>query len=202
MTALLDTNRLNYQFGNMALASSAASTTRGTTWDSFIQAGFSIDYDSENAARYFFNTGGELRIAFAHPSTASSQDTDWHNMLDNLNIAFRAHSTAKLTGNGTGSSIGYYELTTSWQAVYTVNGTGAYSANSLVVYARADSITGLNGAKGSLIYLYCNFNESHTNAFYDVAQSGTVATLGRLRCAGSPLPSAIPAPTCAVVVAL
>jgi hypothetical protein len=197
LVALVDTNRLNYQIGNMTLASSVASTTRSTTWTSFIQAGFSIQFADENAARYFFNTGGELRLALSHPSTASSQDTDWHNMLDNSNIAFRAHSTAKLSGNGTGSSIGYYELTTDWQAVFTINGTGAYSANSMVVYARADAIPGVNGAKGSLIYLYANFNESHTNAFYDLAQAGTVATLSHLR-AGAVLSNLPAAPTCSV----
>src|SRR5262245_41761167 len=82
--SLCDTNRLNYVVGNMTLTSSAASTTRGSTWDSFIQAGFSITFADENAARYFFNTGGELRIAFAHPNTSSSQDINWHDILDNL----------------------------------------------------------------------------------------------------------------------
>jgi hypothetical protein len=199
LLSLLDTNRLNYQIGNMTLAS-VASTTRSATWDSFIQAGFSIQFASEDAARHFFNTGGELRLAFAHPNTSTSQDADWHAMLDNSNIAFRAHSTTKLSGNGTGSSIGYFELTTDWQQCFTFVGTGAYSANSMVVYAKADTIPGVNGGKGSLVYLYANFNESHTNAFYDVAQAGTVATLSHLR-AGAVLSTLPAAPTCSVSVA-
>jgi len=198
----LDTNRLNYQIGNMTLTSSAASTTRSTTWNTFIQCVFGTSFASENAARHFFNTGGELRLALAHPNTGSPQDIDWNTMLNNLNIAFRAHSTTKLSGNGTGSSIGYYELTTSWQQIFTVSGSGAYSANSLGVYAKAASIAGVNGAKGTYIEIACNFNEDHANAYYDVAQAGTVATLSHLRATGSPLTSAIAAPSCSTDQAL
>lgn len=207
LIALCDTNRLNAHFSNMTLTSSAASTTRSSTWDSYVQAGFSIDFGSENNARFFFNTGGELRIAFAHPDTSTLQDESWHYVLSNLNIAFKAHSTAKLSGRGTGSSIGYYDLTTDWQPVFVVYGTdsmyggGLYNDNVMTVYAKADSITGENGAKGSLIYLYCNFYDEHTNAYYDLAQAGTTATLGHLRGTGS-LPSPIAAPTCAVAVEL
>jgi hypothetical protein len=206
LLALLDTNRLAYQAGNMALTVGAASSTRGSTWGSStsgITCEFSVTFADENAARYFFNTGGELRIALEHTSTLISQDSNWNAVLNNLNAAFRANTTVRLTGStGTAQSIGYYQLTTSYQTIYDgINtGTGAYSANDYLIEAKALSITGSNGAKGSVVYFRVTLTDEHTNAFSDSVDSGTKATLSHLR-ANAVLSSLPAAPSCAVVTA-
>jgi hypothetical protein len=206
LLSLLDTNRLNFQAGNMSLTASAAASTRGSAWGSGttgITSEFSVTFADENAARYFFNTGGEIRIALHHPSTATSQDSNWNGVLNNLSVGFRANTTARLTGStGTPQPVGYYQLTTSYQTIHDgINtGTGLYSSNDYVIQARALSITGVNGAKGSVIYFKVTLTDEHTNAFSDSVSSGTVATLSHLR-AGAVLSSLPAAPTCAVVTA-
>jgi len=175
----------------------------GNLAPAFIQGGFQVDFASEDAARYFFNTGGEIRVAFAHPNTSTSQDSNWNSTLSNLNIAFRANSSAKLSGNGTTTTnVGYYQLTTDWQVIHTVDGSGAYSSNIMQVYAKALSISGSNGAKGYQIQFFANFYDNHDSNYYDVVNSGTVMTLSHLRATASPLTTAIAAPTCSVAQAL
>jgi len=202
LIASLDANRFNYQIGNMTLTNSAASTTRSTTWGGGtggITAEFSVTFASEDAARYFFNTGGEIRLALAHPSTLTSRDTSWNTILSNLVLAFRANAASKITGAyGTAQAIGYYQLTTAYQTI--LNGTnssiGAYTVNDFTISARAVSITGLNGAKGSVVYFRVQLVDEQTNAFSDIVQSGTIATLSHLRATST---YSLPSPTSSIV---
>lgn len=204
MLALLDTNRLNYQVGNMTLTSSAASSTRATTWGAAagaITAEFSVTFASEDAARFFFNSGGEVRVALAHPDTTTPRNTTWNTVLSNLAVAFRANASSRITGSyGTAQAIGYYQLTTAYQTILdgTNSGTGVYTVNDFVVQARATSIAGVNGAKGSVIYFRVVLTDEQTNAFSDIVASGTNAVVSHLRATGT---VTVAAPTVATVTA-
>lgn len=208
---ILDENRLNYQIENMTLTTNVASSTRTSPWGggtSSISCEFSVTFEDENSARYFFNTGGEIRLALDHPDTSTQQDTNWNNILDDLVVAFRAHTTTRLSGStGHGyngedgyDSRGYYELTTTYQTVYDgINsGTGSYSTNDYHVEAKANSITSENGAKGSEIWFRVTLTDQHTNEFFDEVKGGTNVTLSHLRATGAPLESPIAAPICVV----
>lgn len=200
---LVDTNRMNYQVGNMTLTPSAATSTRSTTWGSgtgSIDCVFDVTFASEDAARFFFNTGGEIRIALAHPNTSSSQNTAWNNFLANSNFAFRVNDSVRISGSfGSATAVGYYDLTTAFQTI--VNGSSGsaspYTSNTFLIEARAVAITGANGARGSALQFRITLTDGYTSAFVDSVASGTVATLSHLR-AGLNLPSLPPAPTCAV----
>ncbi len=192
MLVLLDNNRLNYQVGNMTLTSSAASSTRGATWGSSgnpdIDVVFEVTFASENAARYFFNSGGEIRIALNHPSTLTPRDQSWNTVLSGLQVAFRANTTVKLGGAyGTAVSLGYYGLTTTEQLILNGQNTGIspYGVNDFYIYARATSIAGVNGARGSVLQFRVLLVDEQTNAFSDTVQGGTSATLSHLRATGA-----------------
>lgn len=202
--ALLDTNRFNYQIGNMTLTSSAAASTRGTTWGAAggsITAEFTVTFASEDAARYFFNSGGEIRMALAHPSTLTPRDSSWNSVLSNLSVAFRANASARLTGTtGVAQTIGYYQLTTAYQTILdgTNSGSGVYTVNDYTVAAKASTITGANGAKGSVLNFRVILVDQQTNAFSDIVQSGTNATVSHLRATGS---VSLASPTVSVLTA-
>lgn len=196
----LDSNRLNYQVGNMTL-SGLTSSTRASTWGAgvgSITAEFSVTFSSEDHARYFFNTGGELHILLSHPSTATSRDSSWNTVLSGFNMAFRANASARIGGSyGTAQAIGYYQLTTAYQTVIDGTNTGVapYGVNDFIVQAKAVTIT---GAKGSVIQFKVILTDEQTNAFQDIVQSGTVATLQQLRATGM---YTISSPSAAVVTA-
>jgi hypothetical protein len=180
----LDTNRNIAAAAGMTLTNAALTITRSTTWgsgNSSIVAVASFTFASEDAARYFFNTGGTLNVVLAHPSTASTQDSNWHTILSALGtIAFGTHATTRSGSGGTPAALGYYELTTAYQTIFNgANiGTGSYTANGVMVEALAQTITGSNGAKGSVINLRVTLTDGHTNAFSDSVASGTNAQFG------------------------
>jgi hypothetical protein len=174
-------NRLTASSGNMTLTSGAASSTRASVWGTSatpsIVCAFSFAFGSANAARFFFNTGGELRLTIAHPSTATVQDANWNNILGALGtITLKAQSSSRSGTGGTPSGLGYYSLTTTYTSILdgTNIGTGAYAANDVAVDA------GIN-AGGDTVLLRVTLSDQHTNTFYDQVASGTVATVSYLK---------------------
>lgn len=200
----LDTNRFNYQVGNMTLTNNVSATTRATTWGAGaggITAEFSVAFSSEDAARYFFNTGGEIRMSLSHPSTLTSRDSSWNTVLNNLVVAFKANSSSRLTGSyGTAQSVGYYQLTTAYQTILNGlnSGIGAYTTNDFTVSAKAITINGTNGAKGSVVYFRVQLVDEQSNAFSDIVQSGTTASISHLRATST---YSIPTPTVTIATA-
>lgn len=186
MIANVDSNRFNTNSGaSMTLTSNALTITRASTWGAAsggITCSFTANFGSEDVTRYFFNSGGEIRLVLSHP-TGSTQDSNWNAALAALGtIAFKAHSTTRTGTVGTPNAIGYYELTTTDQVILSgAIGTGAYSTNSVSISARAASITGANGAKGSQIIFTVTLTDSHTNAFSDICSSGTSAVVSYLK---------------------
>lgn len=194
MLSNIDTNRFNTNSGaSMTLTGSALVITRSTTWGQAATPNISAicryDFGSENAARYFFNSGGELRFVLAHPSTTGLQNSNWNTLLSSIGtIKFAANSTTRTGTIGIQQSIGYYQLTTADQLLIdaTNTGTGAYTSNDVLIYGRAVTITGLNGAKGYQIQIRVDLQDQHANVFSDAVDAGTNATFGYLK-ATSPL---------------
>ena len=198
----LDTNRLNYITGNMTLTSSVATNTRATTWGlsgGSITGTFTVTFASADAARYFFNTGGEIRIALAHPNTSTTRDADWNTVLSGLVVAVRANASARLTGSyGTAQAVGYYQLTGSNQAILSDTVfPSPYTTNSFYVYASVSGAAS-NGGPGNVITFTITLNDTYYTAQDTTGvHAGTNAVLSHLR-AGSVLSVLPAAPTCAV----
>lgn len=200
MISLIDTNRFNTNSGaSMSLYSSLQTVTRSTSWNAAITCEVQADFASEDAARYFFNTGGEIRIALAQP-TGTVQDNAWNTALAGIgSISFKANTTTRGGTAGAAQAVGYYQLTTSNQLIFngTDIGSGAYSTNDVLVYARAQTITGLNGAKGYQIRFVITLQDQHTNAYFDTVAAGTNAVFSVLK--STAVMTGITTPTFSVV---
>jgi hypothetical protein len=144
-----------------------------------------MTFSSEDKARYFFNSGGLLNLTLAHPSTTTTQNSNWNTILSALGtISFGAHATTRSGSGGTPANIGYYELTGSAQSVFSgAIGTGAYTANTIDVTAWSTNIVGANGAKGSIVKIKVVLTDGHTNTFSDTVAAGTVASIGYRKAA-------------------
>ncbi len=203
MIANVDSNRFNTNSGaSMTLTANALTISRASGWGSgsaSITCTANATFASEDAARHFFNSGGEIRFALSHP-TGSTQDNNWNAALAGVGtVAFKAHSTTRSGSNGTPAAIGYYELTTSAQTILSgAIGTGAYSTNSISVTAAATSIAGSNGAKGFQIQFVITLSDSHTNAWTDTCSAGTAAVFSHLKATA--VLSGIASPTISQVV--
>lgn len=185
----IDANRLIAASANLSVTPSALTVTRSTTWgsnDTPIACEVTASFPSEDAARFFFNSGGSINLVLAHSNTSSQQDQFWNSVLSALGtIKINARSTTRSGSGGTPAAIGYYNLTASYQNVFdgTNIAAGAYSANDVLVQAAALSIAGVNGGNGTAIKIRVLLTDQHTNSFYDIVQSGTSATFGYTKAA-------------------
>lgn len=207
--ASLDTNRFNTNGGaSLTLTNGSLTITRASTWGAGgttpgdqIICEMTAAFPTEDAARYFFNTGGSLNVILAHSNVTTTQNQNWNTILSALGtISVGTHSTTRSGSGGTPKAIGYYELTGAYQTIFdgTNIGTGAYTANSILVEGMYVSRAGVNGANGTTVKIRVTLTDGHTNTFSDTVSSGTTATTGH-KVASSGLLANIVAPTWAAV---
>jgi len=153
-----ETNRLNAvangtQFTGWTGTSAKTGTTSGATWT--ITFTHTITWASANAARYFFNAGGRIKIDFSKTSTGQTGDPEWNDLASTLcgdifitagtatqTIAGSSYTgTTKVGGTGTPNTLatttGWYDFTTSNVIIYKqFADTAPYTANFIQVQAR------------------------------------------------------------------
>ena len=117
------------------------SSARSSPWNGLITHEVAITFSSSNARRFFFNTGGEIRLSANNTGASTPKGLDWAQLCSQAGtIKFNAETTTSTTGGGT--SIGNYDLTSAFQNVYQKIGSGTYSAvyagNIYTVKARSD----------------------------------------------------------------
>lgn len=154
----ITTNRANAvavgtQFTGWTGTNSKTAATSGATWT--ITFTNTITFASANAARYFFNGGGIIKIDVSKTATGALGDPEWNDLANTLcgdiyisgvaashTIAGVAYTgVTKIGGTGTpntlATTLGWYNLTTSNQIIYKqFADTAPYTANFIQHSAR------------------------------------------------------------------
>ena len=184
----LSTNKFNlgpgqYSDENLLQPSgSPINQTRTNSWGGStrptVTHAFTVDFGSANTARYFFNAGGSIRLnANLAMGSSTSQNRAWNGLLSAIGtVIFNYGSTS--ASSGTGSSIGFYNLTTTPQRVFIASGSGsyaipAYSSNDYTVSVSCDSATNSTGG-ARYLYFTISFNDYHTKTYSYVGTSDAV----------------------------
>ncbi len=143
--AILD--RFNIGAGQSVL-STVATQTRTGSWSTQSQCTLTATFSTPDEARYFFNSGGNIRFTSSRTGgVVSSQNTAWTNLL----------STSAGTinfGAQVPTTVNFYTLTTSYQQIYQVSSTTPYSANNYKIEALCDCTdpTNINGTASSVTF--------------------------------------------------
>jgi hypothetical protein len=116
-------------------------SVRTSSWNGLIAHEVQVTFSSADARRFFFNTGGEIRISANNTSASTPKGLDWSQLCSQVGtIKFNAETTTSTLGGGT--TIGNYDLTGGFQDIYQKIGSGTYSAvyagNIYTVKARSD----------------------------------------------------------------
>ena len=137
---LITNNKLTAAGANMA-TDTGVTSTRTTSWGNAVYHEFTVTFANANAARHFFNSGGEIRFAASRSGGSSTdQNTDWTNLLSNAGTVKFAEGATTYTGSGgTAAAVGFDDLTTSYQQIFTATGAGSYSANDWTIQAKANA---------------------------------------------------------------
>jgi hypothetical protein len=170
------TNRLNAAAQSSTTANTA---TRGTTWTNQLTFTHTATFANGNAARYFFNAGGQIKMTVSHPGT-NGIDLLFNNLASNVGTVVLSAPTSgsvsiagtsyngitKIGGGGNTPTIsqnnGYYALTTSNANVFTQTastGPSGYLSSFIRFIVQSNGTQGSNGDAGSVITIYTIWDE-------------------------------------------
>jgi len=139
---ILTTNRLGMEGTELSLGN-GGNSVRSVTWGAGIDCIFRYTFTSFDKARYFFNSGGAFSIHAI--ITGYSTGTGWdgagfNEIFTTMGTIIMDYTNTIQSGSGgTPTSIGYYDLTTSWQLIFSQTGTGAYTDALCNVYAKRNA---------------------------------------------------------------
>jgi len=189
------TNRLN------AVSQSATSSntaTYGATWLNAITFTHTVSFANGDAARYFFNSGGQLAITCSHPA-----GTDINLLLNNLasnvgTVVLSSPTSGAATIAGTSyngvtkippslpapgstpiiaTNSGYYAWTTSNANVFyqtASTGPSGYLATNINIFVKTNGTQGSNGDVGNVVTIYTVWDEIPNGKVVSTGSATTV----------------------------
>ena len=185
------TNRRNAA----AVGSTTTSTaTRSTSWENGLTFTHTVTFASGDAARYFFNSGGQIKMTASHPTgsginllfsdLASNSGTVVQSAPNSGTVSIAGVNYSGITrvgGGGNSPTVdankGYFGLSTSNATVYTQtasSGPSGYLSSFIRYITKSNGAQGSNGDTGSVVTIYTIFDEIPNEL---VASSGTAVTL-------------------------
>lgn len=187
---LITTNRLSCADNQRSAESLISSTPWTSNWNGTLYHQVTVTFTTALIAKYFFNSGGQIRFSASRTGTAANtKDTEWTNMLGNGTtpsgmgtIFFDYTQTGTVSGTaavgrqGTGSSIGFYDLTTTNQQIYiTTAAAGTYSSNDYNIQARVNTAFGSGTEPTQIIFTFQFRDDVGGNP--DELVTGTLASI-------------------------
>jgi len=116
------------------------SSARSSTWSSAIDYTFEYSITDFRRFRYFWNSGGAINITadVRWYSTGSGWDgAGFDSLFTSMGTVLMDYTRTTQSGSGgTTTTIGYYDLTTSYQTIFSQSGTGSYTDATLLIEAK------------------------------------------------------------------
>lgn len=171
-------------YGNRLNAATQGSTTSntatyGATWSSALTFTHTATFANGDAARYFFNSGGQIKMTVSHPA-GTGINLLFNNLCSNVGTVVMSAPTSgtvsiagtsysgitKVGGGGNAPTIdstkGYYGLTTANSTVFTQTastGPSGYLSTFVRFIVKSNGTQGSNGDAGSVITIYTIWDE-------------------------------------------
>ena len=163
---LISTNRLTANAASMTATAQKTTETLAAGWNGSRDQTVTITFASAAARRYFFNSGGEIRITASVASGGNTKSQDWATMCSSVGILKIAEGGITKTG-ASGTIYGSYDEGTIPGALTKIMdryGSGNYAENYWQVDAANTSAT--------VITIRQTFNDADTGD-----QTGTGAAV-------------------------
>ena len=168
--------------------------TTASTWTSAATFTQTVTFANGDAARYFFNSGGQLAITCSHPA-GSGINLLLNNLASNVGtvvlsapssgtatIAGTSYSGVQRVGGGgnaptVSTNSGYYALTSSNANIYyqtASTGPSGYLSTNINIFAKTNGTVGSNGDVGNVITITTVWDEIPNGL---TVSTGSVTTL-------------------------
>jgi hypothetical protein len=176
-------NRFQIAQSQSVVANKGTATT-SSSWSASATMELTITFANSNDARYFFNSGGKVRITpTLTGGNGTAQVNAWTNFL--TSVGTQSFGAANVLSN-------YYTLTNSYQTYYQNSLSTPYSANNINLSAKTNVADNSSGT-ATILYLKVTLND----AYVDVNPSppgdlvnGTLSlSIDELKATGALIPS-------------
>jgi hypothetical protein len=165
----------------MSTISSRATQSITDAWSQSAQCTLTVTFSTADQARYFFNTGGKIRISTSRVGgTNTQQNGAWTNLL--------AAAGAQEFGANTSLFINYYTLTNSYQNYYTSASSTPYSANNYQLEVKSNVANNSSGLATVLTFrvtLYDGYTDPGFPPPPDQVDGTLTVSVEELKAAGT-----------------
>lgn len=128
--------------------------------------------------RHFFNSGGEIRFSAQLSNLSpSAKVIDWQNLLQSMGT-IRFNYTTVAASSGLSSSLGNFDLTNTYQTIYTKSGTSVYTDNTFVIKAKGQQTSGI-------ITFLIEFTDDLSNNVDEPVEGTLTTSITQYRATGS-----------------
>jgi hypothetical protein len=177
-------NRFNIA-SNQSVITLKATETYTSSWSSSAQTTLTTTFSTADDARYFFNSGGKIRITSSlSGGTPTSQNNAWTNFLNSAGT--------QSFGAATNEFVNFYSLTDAYQTYYQGSLTTPYSANNYRLEAKSNVVNN-SGGTATVIDLRITLSDSYVDgglpAPGDLVNGTLTIVVDELKAAGSLIPS-------------
>ena len=189
-TDTLDTGRLDIGGGQFSLITGTTATRAASSWGSApsqIICEHRCALSATEDFRFYFNLGGYFAVTPTIAAGGNPQSVEWDAIFDQCGkFQIQARTNTRSGSSGVQNSTnGVYDLTTSYVDMWTFTGSGAYTANTLVIAARVDAV-----AFSSLhVDIRCTLTDNHTGPDDVVDRLVTVTPEARRSTGALPVPA-------------
>ena len=129
---------------SQAVIASGIVDSLSDNWNGLRFQEVSVTFDDEDHRRHYFNTGSMFRISATNSAASTPKGLDWAALCAEIGIVSFGYGSTVSSGDGSGTQLGNYQLTTSYQTVYQKIGGGTYSGiyagNIYTIKARFDGL--------------------------------------------------------------
>jgi len=147
------------------------SSTYTSAWANSLTAEATYTFGSEVACRGYFNGGGRIGFSASRAGGSSTtQNTNWTDTLSAMGEALLLHDTGA-GSSGTNAGIGFYELTTSYQTIWTKFGSGSYASNFFKLEAKVNSTS-----NPTVVTCKATFSDPHAEGSGALGPDGVAGT--------------------------
>ena len=179
-------NRFNLG-GSQSVLSQKATQTYTSSWGALATAELTMTFASANEARYFFNSGSQIRFTSSRTGgSATSQNNAWTNLLSAIGTQSFGAAIPVLTN--------FYTLTNSYSngVFYQNSSSTPYSANYFQLAAKTNVADNSSGT-ATVVYVKITWSDSYVDlgapAPGDVVNGTLSITVDELKAAGTLQPS-------------
>ena len=167
----------------------------GDTWKSTLQSVVTVSWPTGDAARHFFNSGGEIRFSSSRSGgtvaggagTISAQNNEWTNFLTNT-VQTRAFGGNKpVTGTGSLTGTNFYRLANTYtNPWYSATAGGAYSLSTFRIWARSVDIANNSSGGATTLEFLIEWIDDHVGVSGgpDGVDGTLTLSVSELRAAG------------------